>query len=179
MSAPPSDGPEERRGFLKVVIGALGAAIGALVTLPGVALLVAPLRRETVKGGKEPLRVASLNELKSGQPLRVDVRGELVDGWSRSPDVKLGSCWLIRAPGDGQVRAYSTVCPHLGCGVDYSDSAKRFVCPCHDSFFSLEGKTLTGPSPRDLDELDVVTEGDDVKVTYRRFRVGTSTKEEV
>ena len=121
---------EPRRSFLKVVTGILGGMLGAVTALPGLALLLHPAARETVRGGRQPLRVASLRELKPGKPLRVDVRGELVDAWSRMPDVKLGSCWLVREPGgdpdqvptryrtgDGadQVRAFSTVCPHLGC----------------------------------------------------------------
>jgi Rieske Fe-S protein len=164
---------------LKVVTGLLGGLLGAVTMLPGLALLFHPLRRETVKGGKAPLRVAALRELKAGQPTRVEVRGELVDAWSRIPDVKLGACWLVKSPDDGQVRAYSTVCPHLGCGVDWSETDRRFVCPCHDSFFSPEGRVLTGPSPRDLDELEVSLVGEDIKVAYRRFRVGTPEKTEV
>jgi menaquinol-cytochrome c reductase iron-sulfur subunit len=176
----PSDGSQDpRRGFLKLVTGLIGGVLGAVATLPGVALLLHPLRRETVKGGKEPLRVASLKELKPNQPLRVDIRGELIDAWSRLPDVKIGSCWLVKSPADSNVRAYSSVCPHLGCGIDWSEERKQFVCPCHDSYFSLDGKALTGPSPRDMDELPVAVQGEEVKVAYRRFRLGTPKKEEV
>ena len=96
---------EPRRSFLKVVTGILAGMLGAVTALPGLALLLHPAARETVRGGRRPLRVASLRELKPGRPLRVDVRGELVDAWSRIPDVKLGSCWLVREPGpDGQGR---------------------------------------------------------------------------
>jgi menaquinol-cytochrome c reductase iron-sulfur subunit len=172
---------EGRRGFMKVVTGWLSALLGAVVAVPGLAFLTGPLRRETVSGGKTPLRVASLAELKPGAPLRCEVRGQLIDAWSRQPDVKLGSCWLVKTEGEGQanLRAFSTVCPHLGCGVDWDDKQRRFVCPCHQSFFSLEGKVTTGPSPRDLDELEVVAEAAEVKVVYRRFRVGTPKKVEV
>jgi menaquinol-cytochrome c reductase iron-sulfur subunit len=175
----PSSAPSERRGFLKKITGWLGAAVGAVVAVPGLGFLAGPLGRETVRGGKGPLRVAALAELKPGKPLRCDVRGELVDAWSRVPDVKLGSCWLVKSEMDGGLRAFSTVCPHLGCGIDWNDGQRRFVCPCHDSFFSLDGKVITGPSPRDMDELDVVTEASEVKVVYRRFRVGTPKKVEV
>jgi Rieske Fe-S protein len=171
--------PPERRGFLRIVTGWLGAALGAVVALPGLGFLTSPLRRETVQGGKAPLRVAGLNELRSGRPLRCDVRGQLIDAWSRVPDVKLGSCWVVKSEADGNLRAFSTVCPHLGCGIDWNDGQRRFVCPCHQSFFSLDGKVITGPSPRDMDELDVVAEASDVKVVYRRFRVGTPKKVEV
>ena len=174
----PSSVPSERRGFLKKITGWLGAAVGAVVAVPGLGFLASPLGRETVRGGKGPLRVARLTELKPGKPLRCDVRGELIDAWSRVPDVKLGSCWLVKEM-DGKLRAFSTVCPHLGCGVDWSEAQARFVCPCHDSFFSMDGKVITGPSPRDMDELEVVTEAADVKVVYRRYRVGTPRKVEV
>jgi Rieske Fe-S protein len=135
--------------------------------------------------------VATLKELKPGVPVRAEVRGELIDAWNRIPDVKIGSCWLVRGQSDEKIRAFSTICPHLGCGLDFDggDAGKgpgqagsrgpRFVCPCHDSYFSLDGKTLTGPSPRGMDELEVAIEGEEVKVAYRRFRVGASTKEEV
>lgn len=171
--------PEARRGVLRAVAGWLGAALGAVVTLPGLALLASPLRRETVRGGKEPLRVARLRELQPGKPLRCQVRGELVDAWSRLPDVELGSCWVVKSEADGKLRAFSTVCPHLGCGVDWDEPQRRFVCPCHDSIFSPDGKVLSGPSPRDLDELEVTAADAEVKVVYRRFRVGTHEKVEV
>jgi Rieske Fe-S protein len=171
--------PAQRRGFLGTVIGALAAALAAVVALPGIAFFAAPLRRETVQRGKTPLRVARLSAVKPGRPLRCDVRGELIDAWNRVPDVKLGSCWLVRSAEDGKVRAFSTVCPHLGCALDFSAEERKFVCPCHQSFFSLDGKVTTGPSPRDMDELDVVTAGSEVRVVYRRFRVGTAKKVEV
>ena len=169
----------KRRGFLKVVTGWLGAMMGAVVALPGLGFLASPLRRETVEGGKTPLRVAGLRELRPGKPLRCEVRGQLIDAWSRVPDVKLGSCWVVKSEANGTLRAFSTVCPHLGCGIDWNDEQRRFVCPCHDSFFSLDGKVITGPSPRDMDELEVVAEAAEVKVVYRRFRVGTPKKVEV
>ena len=64
-------------------------------------------------------------------------------------------------------------------GIDWDQPSRRFVCPCHDSTFSLEGKMLSGPSPRDMDELALELQGEEVKVAYRRFRVGTPNKEEV
>jgi Rieske Fe-S protein len=168
-----------RRGFFKVLTGWLAAAAGAVVAVPGLGFLAHPMRRDTVRGGKTPLKVATPGQLKPGTPLRCDVRGELVDAWSRVPDVKLGSCWLVKSEGDGKIRAYSTVCPHLGCGIDWNKDTRKFVCPCHESYFTPDGKLATGPSPRDLDELEVVSEASEVKVVYRRFRVGMAKKVEV
>lgn len=179
MSLAEESPPKARRRLLAALTAALGAMLGAAAALPGLAFLAHPLRRDTVRGGRGPLRVAGTTDLVPGEPVKCDVRGELVDAWSRVPGVKLGSCWLVKSDRDDKVQAFSTVCPHLGCGIDWNGKERRFVCPCHDSFFSAEGKALMGPSPRDMDELEVVTSGPDVKVVYRRFRVGLPKKVEV
>ena len=169
---------EERRGFLRKVTGWLGAVLGGAVTLPGLAFLAHPLRKDTVAGGAEPLDVpASEGQIKPEQPVLVEVKGELRDAWMRTPDVKLGACWLVREKEGAPVKAYSTVCPHLGCGVDWVPEKKQFLCPCHDSYFDMQGRVLTGPSPRGMDELAVEAgEGGRLKVAYRRFRLGISKK---
>jgi menaquinol-cytochrome c reductase iron-sulfur subunit len=71
------------------------------------------------------------------------------------------------------------VCPPLGGGIDYDDKTQKFVCPCHGSFFDTDGRCVEGPSPRGMDELDVLTSGKDIKVRYRRFRIAVATKEPV
>jgi menaquinol-cytochrome c reductase iron-sulfur subunit len=174
MAVQDASGP--RRGFLKFLTGAIGALIGAVVAIPGLRFLATPLTKEMVTGGEEPLRVASLDQVEPGIPLRVNVVGQRNDGWLRQDSVKLGACWLTRSA-TGQVRAFSTVCPHLGCGIDYNDKNQKFECPCHGSFFdNKDGRCVEGPSPRGMDELDVVTSGKDIKVRYRRFRIAIGKK---
>jgi Rieske Fe-S protein len=80
---------------------------------------------------------------------------------------------------EGTVRALSTICPHLGCGVDWNDETQTFDCPCHGSVFDRAGRRMSGPSPRDLDELDVVTTDDEIAVRYRRFRTATPHREPI
>jgi Rieske Fe-S protein len=167
---------EPRRGFLKFLTGAIGAVIGAIAAIPGLRLLAHPLQKETGTGGGEPVRVASVDEVQPGKPKRVNVIGQVHDAWLRVDSVKLGACWLVRSAG-GQVRAFSTVCPHLGCGIDWNDVTKKFDCPCHGSVFDVEGRCVGGPAPRGMDELDVTTAGEDIRVRYRRFRVSTPKKE--
>jgi Rieske Fe-S protein len=167
---------DPRRRFLKQLTGGVGAVMGAVAAIPGLAFLAHPLRKETVTGVDEPLRVCSKGQVDMGKPTRVNVVGQTGDAWLRMDNVKLGACWLVKNL-SGEVRAYSTVCPHLGCGIDWNDSTKKFDCPCHGSVFDLDGRCVEGPSPRGMDELEVVTSGEDIKVRYRRFRVSTSTKE--
>jgi Rieske Fe-S protein len=169
---------EERRGFLKALTAGISGALAAMAVIPGLGFLGHPLRQRTVSGADQPIKVASNDDLRPNKPIRVNVVGQRRDGWLRLDRVKLGACWLVR-PTDGPVRAFSTVCPHLGCGVDWNDKNKTFDCPCHASSFDLFGRCLGGPAPRSLDELEVVTTGDDIKVRYQRFKLGHGQKEPI
>ncbi|PID91010.1 MAG: hypothetical protein CSA96_10540 [Bacteroidetes bacterium] len=46
------------------------------------------------------------------------------------------------------VRAVSARCTHLGCIVQQEGDG--FACPCHGSFYDLNGRVLSGPAPRNL-----------------------------
>jgi Rieske Fe-S protein len=176
MAAEP---PNARRAFLSVVTQALGAFAAALAVIPGLGFLASPLRKPTVVGSDNPLRVANEREVRPGRPVRVTAVGARQDAWTRLEKVTLGSVWLVRASEDGPIKAFSTVCPHLGCGIDFNDKRGKFECPCHDSAFDLDGRCLGGPSPRGLDELETRVEGRDVLVRYRRFRVGSAKREPI
>jgi menaquinol-cytochrome c reductase iron-sulfur subunit len=168
---------EARRAFLSLLTAGLGAVAGAVALVPGLGFLAAPLRRATTTGGDKPSRVATERDVKTGRPLKVTATGERTDAWLRMDKVTLGSLWLVRANEGGPIKAFSTICPHLGCGVDWNEKTSRFDCPCHASSFDAEGRCLGGPSPRGLDELEAHVEGQDVLVRYKRFRIGTEKKE--
>ena len=51
-----------------------------------------------------------------------------------------------------EIRAISIACTHLGCTLNVADDI--FICPCHGSKFTLEGKVLMGPATIDLKELN-------------------------
>ena len=51
---------------------------------------------------------------------------------------------------DNTLRAFSAVCPHLGCIVNWNADEKSFDCPCHGSRFSTDGTVTNGPSKTDL-----------------------------
>src|SRR5262245_20447881 len=88
--------PDSRRGFLKFLTAAIGASTGAIAVIPGLRMLAHPLRKETVTGAGEPVRVASVSDVKPGKPLRVNVIGQVHDAWLRLDSVKLGTYWLVR-----------------------------------------------------------------------------------
>lgn len=168
-----------RRGFLATLTGGLTALVGGMAALPGLGFLASVSRpRPGAADSDDAVRVAELDDVKMGRPLRVNVYGRRRDAWTRVERAKLGAAWLVLTP-EGRVRAFSTVCPHLGCGVDWDEKNETFACPCHGSGFALDGRCLHGPAPRGLDELDVQATGGEIRVRYLRFKTGTRAKEPI
>lgn len=63
----------------------------------------------------------------------------------------------------GTPKAFSTVCPHLGCDVEWNDSENTWDCPCHGSRFHTDGSLLKGPASRGLDSVEIKVEDGEIK----------------
>lgn len=172
---------EDRRTVLKILSGVLGTGCAAVVGVPVLGALTAPAVRITVRGAKGFVPVLDLLALpEDGTPVGVPVVVEAPeDAWSKLPPTEIGAVYLRKAPEDGRIQAFSTVCPHLGCRVDYQASKRQFICPCHDSAFDLDGRVESGPSPRGMDDLATRVVDGKVEVEFLRFRTGTPRKVEV
>lgn len=55
---------------------------------------------------------------------------------------------LIRTA--SEFKAFSAICTHLGCIVDWDAHKKEIVCPCHAGVFDIEGRRVSGPPPKPL-----------------------------
>jgi Rieske Fe-S protein len=66
---------------------------------------------------------------------------------------------------DGSYRAFSAVCTHLNCTVQYRSDLREIWCACHNGLYDLEGRNISGPPPRPLDVYEVHIQGEDVVVT--------------
>ena len=55
---------------------------------------------------------------------------------------------------DGQTRAVSAVCTHLGGIVAWNDADRTWDCPLHASRFAPDGTRIEGPAVEDLTPLD-------------------------
>ena len=85
--------------------------------------------------------------------------------------VPVGKVASFTDPGSGQPAyvlhpstadfvAFSAICPHAGCTVQYS-AGNLFICPCHGSQFNADtGAVLNGPATSGLRAIPVV-EGSD------------------
>jgi menaquinol-cytochrome c reductase iron-sulfur subunit len=168
------DGNDGRRGFLKVGIGVLGAGVGATVLGPVAGLAMHPLQHATTSGSDAFIPAGSRGTF-GEEPTKVDLYADKVDAWNRVVNVKVGSAWVLER--GGELVALSTVCPHLGCGLDYVGDKGKFYCACHKSWFTRDGAVEDGPSPRAMDELEVEVEEKLVSIRYQRFKQGVPDKE--
>lgn len=51
---------------------------------------------------------------------------------------------------DGELRAVSAVCPHMGCILQWNGAERGWDCPCHGSRFEHDGRVIDGPAVKDL-----------------------------
>ncbi len=118
-----------RRRLLDLGVAASATAAAAGVAYPAVRFLE-PVERQ----GERSRAVARADEIAPGTGRLVTVGGEPV---------------LILRKENGELRALSARCPHLGCvvGLDGRDIA----CACHGGRFGLDGQVLAGPPPRPLE----------------------------
>jgi Rieske Fe-S protein len=171
---------ESRRRWLKRATVAIGGAIGAVIAYPLIRYFGFPLGRKVVSSADRPIDVGPVDALPAdGTPVRVPVTAEsLRDAWTLHGASALGAAWLSRT-GDGQVRALSAVCPHLGCAVDFDPAKGNYRCPCHTSSFAPGGERESGPAKRGMDPLPCDVVDGRVLVTWRRFRTDVPDREPV
>ncbi len=84
-----------------------------------------------------------------------------VGGAASFQDPSSGDPSLVVQPQTGTFLAFDAVCPHAGCTVEYSNTSRLFVCPCHGSEFNGHtGAVEVGPAQSGLMRL-TIAEGPD------------------
>lgn len=79
-----------------------------------------------------------------------------VGGAASFNDPGLGVPAYVVQPVAGQFKAFSAVCTHAGCTVQFSRSDETFQCPCHGAVYSAKtGEVLGGPAPSPLPAITV------------------------
>jgi cytochrome b6-f complex iron-sulfur subunit len=75
---------------------------------------------------------------------------------------------LLLLPAEGEYRCLSAVCTHLGCTVQYRSDLVEIWCACHNGTSGLDGRNISGPPPRPLEEFQVNVRGTEIVVTRKR-----------
>lgn len=66
---------------------------------------------------------------------------------------------VVRTP-EGELRAFSAVCTHLECTVQYKSDTSQIWCACHNGMYDLTGANVSGPPPRPLETFAVNVRGE-------------------
>jgi len=152
---PPTDSVESptRRRFQIGAIYGMMAAISAAIGLPALAYLLVPSK---VRKKEDWIEVGDVTRISPGVPVELTFRRNRIDGWKVISEKS--TAWVVKT-GDNQVTAFGPQCTHLGCAYHWEQEKKDFLCPCHNSIFTMDGKVASGPAPRPLDRYDTRVDG--------------------
>ena len=139
-----------RRRFINLLLGTgVIASIGSFL-YPIIRYLVPPKLPDF---GNDAVLAAKVSDLKpdSAKLFRFGTRPGL----------------LIKSTA-GEYRALSATCTHLGCTVQYRPDLREIWCACHNGLYDLNGRNISGPPPRPLEQFDVQVRGDDIYVLRKQ-----------
>ncbi len=136
-----------RRRFLDYSFTAALAALAGAVLYPVINYLIPPKTKEITTNSVVAAKVGDLAP-NSGR----------IFAFGGKPAI------LLSTP-EGELRAFTAVCTHLACTVQYRPDFGHIWCACHDGHYDLHGQVLTGPPPRPLAEFKVTVKDDNVVVT--------------
>ncbi len=146
-----SDGEKcSRSQFLRAAVPCVGGVWALMAAYPIYSYL-------TPNGGDEPeSKVSSVNigDIKDLPP-------------GSGKNFKFGSMpALITHTKDGELHAFSAVCTHLGCTVQFRPEKDLIWCACHGGCYDpSSGKNVAGPPPKPLLALKVEVVKDKIIVS--------------
>ena len=140
---------ESKRNFLKFILSGGLVALAGSILYPIFAYIKPPKQGEvevsSVKAGK-------LSDLEKDS-------GKIVK-FGTKPVI------LVRTAND-ELRAFSATCTHLDCTVQYKKELGLIWCACHNGKHDLNGRNVSGPPPRPLDEYRIVNQGDEILISKK------------
>lgn len=130
-------GKMDRRTFGSFVLGGGLVAFVAAAAYPIVRFIIPPKTAE-----------APLNNVVAAKIDELSPNSARIFKFGNKPGL------LIRLP-DGEFKAFSAICTHLDCTVQYKTDEKYIWCACHNGHYDLSGRVISGPPPRPLEEYKV------------------------
>jgi Rieske Fe-S protein len=137
-----------RRRFVNWILGTSAGAFAVSVLYPLTRYLVPPRAGEST--------AASVNVPIKPEDVKPN-SGQIFKFGSR-PGI------LVRTA-SGELKAFSAVCTHLNCTVQYRPDISRIWCACHNGHFDLNGQNIAGPPPRPLETYGVHVRGSQIVVS--------------
>jgi Rieske Fe-S protein len=134
--------PFDRRRFLDALLGVGFVSTAAAIAYPIGRYLVPP---------------------PSGEPATANVVAATLAALRPNSGVlfKFGSRpGIVVRTAEGDVRAFSAVCTHLDCTVQFKSDTAQLWCACHNGTYDLSGTVVSGPPPRSLERFVVNLRGE-------------------
>ena len=145
-SSPPSP---SRRGFLFKLGLALNVLGAALVGIPVIGFILAPMRR---LGGHSWIKLGPVKDFPAGETRLATFENPGSAHWDGA--TAKTACW-VRHVREGQFQVFAVNCAHLGCPVRWFAQSRLFMCPCHGGVYYEDGSRASGPPPRGLFEYEL------------------------
>jgi len=142
LTGAPDGGRFDRRTFLDALLAVGFVSTAAAIAYPVARYLVPPASGEPDTATAVAGKAAEL-KLNSGKVFKFGSRPGIV----------------VRTA-DGEVRAFSAVCTHLDCTVQFKADTSQLWCACHNGTYDLGGNVVSGPPPRALERFAVNVRGD-------------------
>ena len=131
-----------RRSFLDTVLNVGYVSTAAAIAYPVTRFLIPPKSGEPATASVVAAKAASLRP-NSG----------IVFQFGNKPAI------VVRTT-DGELRAFSAVCTHLECTVQFKADTSQLWCACHNGIYDLSGNVVSGPPPRSLEKFNVNVRGE-------------------
>ena len=140
-----------RRGFLRSGVGIAGLVYIGAAAYPVYRYLVDPAEKAAAEAAVKELDLQGMNTLPKGASSMFRFAG------------KPG---LLIHHEDGEWSAFSAVCTHLACTVEFQAKEKRIHCACHGGTYDMKtGKNIAGPPPKPLTKYKVEVLDGKVKIS--------------
>ena len=133
-----------RRQFLTKLCLGLGGVGAAIVGVPVVGFLLAPLLRKVPEQWQA---VGAIEQFTVGTTVLITLTDPSPLPWAGV--AAKTAAWLRRDDEQAFV-AFAVNCTHLGCPVRWLQEANLFMCPCHGGVFYNDGTPAAGPPRRPL-----------------------------
>lgn len=147
-----------RRRFLTRLILGFATVSAALVSVPVIGSLLAPLLKRPPQAWRS---VGRADSFKIGQTVAVVFRNADPLPWAGV--TAKNAAWLRRV-NETEFIAFAINCMHLGCPVTWLADAELFMCPCHGGVYTQDGEVAAGPPPRALARHQVRVRNGEVEI---------------
>jgi thiosulfate dehydrogenase [quinone] large subunit len=137
----------ERRNFLRSVLVFAAAAVPTLLGIKA-GFFSPPAEIPSYVSGSGPQV--------TGQRLLTNAQNVSPGQSITLNDPSLGPFLLIHLT-NGGFAAYSAICTHAGCQVQFDPNAQQIACPCHGAVFDPynSARVLAGPAPVPLQRVPI------------------------